>query len=163
MSHRLVLSLLCASLLAPAASAQTGSASPSACAEQFLGHPPMPSLEQLQGFTRRYYPDLAAKATTSSRLVVGFLLDDQCRVLRHSVGILPADYSEDIVQSLFPGATHAGMPSGIGDAVPPDNRRPRLPQSRLVVAWQVQVSPARQAQMARERKRLESLNLFGSR
>jgi hypothetical protein len=159
MSARLVLSLLC-SVVTVAATARAQAVVPpqSRCAEEFLGEVPQPSLAQLQEWTRRYYPDLAAKAVAPARLVVGFLLDDQCRVLRHSVGMRPQEVSPEVVEVLFPGATQPGAPTGIGDGVPPDDQKPWNRRTRLYVAWQVQVSAARKAQMKRERVRLQSLN-----
>ncbi len=161
MRDPLVLSLLFAVATPLAAHSAPATAE---CAQQFLGEPPGPSLEQLQRWTRLYYPDLAAKAAAPARLVVGFVLDDQCRVLRHSVGTFSSDASadvDDIVRALFPGATQPGMPTGIGDAVPREDQRPW--RTRLAVVWHVQISNARREQMRRERLRLRALTTPGAR
>lgn len=115
------------------------------------GVPRLPSGEQLQAWTREYYPDLAANAAAPARLVVGFILDDQCRVLRHSAGLLPKEYSEEIVLTLFPDVRRHGMPAGLADAVPRSNRgRSAREGPALVAAWLMQVNPG-----SRERARGE--------
>jgi hypothetical protein len=99
-----------------------------------------PSLSQLQSWTRAYYPSLADHAETSDRLIVGFVLDKQCRVLRHSAGLLQSDdYSEDAVLTLFPNLVRRGEPAGIADGRPRTHSNTgRVPKPRLVVAWIMQ-------------------------
>ena len=112
------------------------------CAGRALepGGPPSPSMAQLQAWTAQYYPDLAAKAKAPAHLVIGFVIDEQCRVRRHSVGFLPAEYSEDVMGSLFPGVLRDRMPAGIADAVPADEEgRTMRERTRLVAAWLMQV------------------------
>lgn len=94
-----------------------------------------PSLAQLQAWTREFYPSLVAQASRSSRLVVGYVIDERCAVSRHSVGVLPAGgYSEDVVLTLFTGLTRAGEPAGLAHVVPPSVRGGDG-KGALAVAW----------------------------
>ena len=94
-----------------------------------------PSHAQLQRWTREYYPSLADNPSSTARLVVGFVLDERCVVIRHSVGVLPpGNYSVDVVLTLFPGLTLHGEAAGLADAVPPAPGRLES-GSRLMVAW----------------------------
>jgi hypothetical protein len=127
------------------------------CGVHFLGEWPAPTIEQLQGWAREYYPDLVAKAKAPARLVVGFLLDDTCRVLRHSVGVLPFAGSDSIVIALFPGVARPGTNSGIGDAVTRDTTQPWGQQTRLLATWQVQITRQKAAEIARERARFRKM------
>lgn len=144
MRSRALLALLSAGLALPhVAGAQSRQAVGTGCSGRTLdpAGPPSPSIAQLQAWTAQYYPDLAAKAKAPARLVVGFIINEQCRVLRHSVGFLPEEYSDEIVLSLFPDATRARMPAGVGDAVPMDERgRTMRERTRLVAAWLMQAS-----------------------
>lgn len=116
------------------------------------GVPALPSGAQLAAWTRAYYPDLVANAEAPARLVVGFVIDERCRVLRHSVGMLPHEYDEDIVLRLFPGVERRRMPAGVADAAPLAEEGATLrDRSRLVAAWLMQVRPE---WIARERLRL---------
>ena len=157
MRSRALLALLSAGLALPhVAAAQSRQAVGTGCSGRTRdpAGPPSPSIAQLQAWTAQYYPDLAAKAKAPARLVVGFIINEQCRVLRHSVGFLPEEYSDDIVLSLFPDATRARMPAGVGDAVPMDERgRTMRERTRLVAAWLMQASTR---SSAREHGRLRA-------
>lgn len=97
-----------------------------------------PSGRQLQDWSRSYYPAFVAGAAAPATIVVGFLINERCEVVRHSAGFLPRNaYSEDIVLSLFPGESRKGRPAGIGDGVPPSThiRADGIFEPRLVAAW----------------------------
>ena len=98
----------------------------------------VPSARQLQTWARRYYPSIIANAEALARLVIGFVIDTQCRVLRHSAGILPGEeYSEDVVLALFPDVARHGKPAGLAD-VAPSTARSQIGKPRVVATWIMQ-------------------------
>jgi hypothetical protein len=95
-----------------------------------------PRIEFLQGLAHQYYPDALAPERVRDSLVIGFVFDSACHVVRHALGTHQAsDSTVDMaIARLFPdlGTGPAFFTSAGGaDAVP--SREPGHPH----VVWAV--------------------------
>jgi len=103
----------------------TVAAATTACARHSAQQLPCrhPRIEYLQGLARRYHPDALAPQAEHDSLVIGFVFDSACHVLRHTTGRHQVtDSSVDMeIARLFPdlGTGPAFFTSAGGaDAVP---------------------------------------------
>jgi TonB family protein len=81
-----------------------------------------PAVEYFRVLARRYHPDALAAAPLGSRLLVGFVLDSACQVLRHGAGPSATDtvVAEEALADLFPGVDLAPrVAAGAADAAAP--------------------------------------------
>ena len=63
-----------------------------------------PGIQRLQTLARQYHPDALTAAKTRAGVLIGFVLDGQCRVLRHTTGQRAAEKIdlEATLAALFP-------------------------------------------------------------
>lgn len=98
--------------------------------------PGEPTLAQLQGWVREYYPGFVTTTKSSGRVAVGFALDAQCTVLRHGAAFLPdSGYSEDLVMTVFPDIHRTHERAGIGDGVSPRATKDGKRDQHVVVTY----------------------------
>jgi hypothetical protein len=65
-----------------------------------------PRVEYLQNLTRQYHPAALAPAAQRDSIIVGFLFDSTCQVVRHAVGRYGPDTTGTVsseLARLFPG------------------------------------------------------------
>ena len=94
------------------------------------------AIENLQGLVRKYHPEVLAARVARDSVVVGFVFDRTCRVVRQAVGRRAAGdrTTDDALFRLFPdlapGPAHFAVAGG-ADAVP--SREPGRPMIRFAV------------------------------
>jgi hypothetical protein len=101
---------------------------------------PVPSGAQVRKWTLEYYPSLVLDTSKPTGLVVGFVVDERCRVVRHSVGFLAprAGTVTNVLQSLFPDLEQPGRDESTGIAAPfaaVHDVRTGSDEPRLSVVW----------------------------
>ncbi len=92
--------------------------------------PAGPSPERLQAFARQYHPETLSPANNQASLLVGLVLDADCRLLHHATGRRAADSInvEATLGTLFPGVrTTPFVVAGITDAGPEADQSPGRP------------------------------------
>lgn len=97
--------------------------------------PPGPGMEQLHALARKYYPGLT-RADAPARVVIGFILDSTCNVLRHSAAFTADSLftAGTVLRTMFPDLTERPSASGIADGPVAGERRVMITWARLHAA-----------------------------
>ena len=93
-----------------------------------------PGVEYLQSLARQYHPEALAPASQRDSIVVGFVFDSTCQVVRHAVGRYGPDTTATLdseLAGLFPGLSRSELSSAGGYS-----REPFEP-GHLKIVWAV--------------------------
>ncbi|HVX41316.1 MAG TPA: M56 family metallopeptidase [Gemmatimonadaceae bacterium] len=86
---------------------------------------PGPDVEKLQGWAREFYPQIMRDSTNARKMVIGFVLDSTCAVVRHTAAAYPAQVhdADDLFADIFPDIREHPWMLGIADGAKFPNTR----------------------------------------